>query len=128
MEPAALPRLFNLVLPIDLRHAIGPKLIRCWELAPHLVDEHQTGVDICKAAAAAQHASVVDDWREKGNGAPLLFGRCFEKALAAYFAGEDSAAAPFKEWGTSQGAQLEYSTAGYQNTSVCLPAQSDNLT
>ena len=41
--------------------------------------------------------------------ASLLFGRCFEKALAAFFSGEDSTAALFKEWGTYQDAQLEYS-------------------
>jgi PD-(D/E)XK nuclease superfamily len=51
----------------------------------------------------------LDGWREKENRASLLFGRCFEKALAAYFAGEDSAAALFKEWGAYQEAQVEYS-------------------
>src|SRR5580692_628893 len=51
----------------------------------------------------------LDGWREKDNRASLLFGRAFEKALAAYFAGEDSAATLFKEWATCQGAQLEYS-------------------
>jgi len=51
----------------------------------------------------------LDGWREKENRASLLFGRAFEKALAAYFAGEDSAAALFKQWGAHQGAQVEYS-------------------
>ena len=51
----------------------------------------------------------LDGWREKENRASLLFGRCFEKALAAFFAGEDSSAALFKEWGTYQQAQVEYS-------------------
>src|SRR5579864_1077862 len=51
----------------------------------------------------------LDGWREKENRASLLFGRCFEKALAAYFASEDSTAALFKQWGTCQGAQVEYS-------------------
>ena len=32
----------------------------------------------------------LDGWRDKDNRASLLFGRCFEKALAAFFAGEDS--------------------------------------
>jgi hypothetical protein len=50
----------------------------------------------------------LDGWREKENRASLLFGRAFEKALSAYFAGEDSAAALFKEWGAHQGAQVEY--------------------
>jgi hypothetical protein len=46
---------------------------------------------------------------KRDNRASLLFGRCFEKALAAFFAGEDSSAALFKEWGTYQQAQVEYS-------------------
>ncbi len=32
----------------------------------------------------------LDGWREKETRAAMLFGRCFEKALAAYFLGEDS--------------------------------------
>jgi hypothetical protein len=51
----------------------------------------------------------LDGWREKDNRASLLFGRCFEKALAAFFAGEDSAAALFKEWGAYQEVQVNYS-------------------
>jgi PD-(D/E)XK nuclease superfamily len=51
----------------------------------------------------------LDGWREKDSRASLLFGRCFEKALAAFFSGEDSTAALFKEWGAYQDAQLEYS-------------------
>src|ERR1700733_7050591 len=51
----------------------------------------------------------LDGWRQKDSRASLLFGRCFEKALAAFFSGEDSTAALFKEWGTYQDAQLEYS-------------------
>ena len=41
----------------------------------------------------------LDGWREKETRAAMAFGRCFEKALAAYFAGEDCTAALFKEWG-----------------------------
>src|ERR1700674_1013402 len=51
----------------------------------------------------------LDGWREKETRASLLFGRSFEKALAAYFLREDSTAVLFKEWGSHQGAQLEYS-------------------
>ena len=40
----------------------------------------------------------LDGWREKDSRASLLFGRCFEKALAAFFSGENSTAALFKEW------------------------------
>jgi PD-(D/E)XK nuclease superfamily len=50
----------------------------------------------------------LDGWREKDNRAAMVFGRCFEQALAAYFAGEDSAAALFREWGTYRDAPLEY--------------------
>ncbi len=51
----------------------------------------------------------LDGWREKENRASLLFGRAFEKALAAYFAGGDSPAALFKQWESYQRAQVEYS-------------------
>src|ERR1700722_20130091 len=51
----------------------------------------------------------LDGWQEKDHRASLLFGRAFEKALASFFAGEDSTAELFKEWGTYQEALLEYS-------------------
>ncbi len=51
----------------------------------------------------------LDGWKEKETRAAMLFGRCFEKALAAYFLREDSAAVLFKEWGAYRDAQLEYS-------------------
>jgi hypothetical protein len=41
----------------------------------------------------------LDSWREKEIRAALAFGRCFEKALAAYFCGDDCGATMFKEWG-----------------------------
>ena len=50
----------------------------------------------------------LDGWREKDTRAAMLFGRCFEKALAAYFLREDGAAVLFKEWGGYRDAQLEY--------------------
>jgi len=50
----------------------------------------------------------LDGWREKETRAAMLFGRCFEKALAAFFLREDSAAVLFKEWGAYRDAQLEY--------------------
>ena len=50
----------------------------------------------------------LDGWKEKENRASLLFGRCFEKALAAFFSREDSAAALFKEWGAYRDSPLEY--------------------
>jgi PD-(D/E)XK nuclease superfamily len=39
----------------------------------------------------------LDGWREKETRAAMVFGRCFEKALGAYFCQEDSSAALFKE-------------------------------
>jgi PD-(D/E)XK nuclease superfamily protein len=51
----------------------------------------------------------LDGWREKETRAAMLFGRCFEKALGAYFLGEDSAAVLFKEWGVYRDSGLEYS-------------------
>lgn len=50
----------------------------------------------------------MDGWREKETRASLLFGRCFEKALAAFFSRGDSAAALFKEWGAYRETPLEY--------------------
>jgi hypothetical protein len=51
----------------------------------------------------------LDGWKEKDSRASLCFGRCFEKALAAFFEGHDPGAALFKEWGVYQGVELEYS-------------------
>ena len=50
----------------------------------------------------------LDGWKEKECRAALLFGRCFERAVAAYFCGEDSAAVLFKEWGACRETPLEY--------------------
>jgi len=38
----------------------------------------------------------------------MIFGRCFENALAAYFRREDPTATFFKEWKQQQGASLAY--------------------
>ena len=40
----------------------------------------------------------LDGWREKDTRAGMVFGRCFENALGAYFRGEDCTAALFREW------------------------------
>jgi PD-(D/E)XK nuclease superfamily len=50
----------------------------------------------------------LDGWREKETRAAMIFGRCFEKALGAYFCREDSAAALFKEWEAFREAPFEY--------------------
>jgi hypothetical protein len=49
----------------------------------------------------------LDGWREKDTRAAMIFGRCFEKALAALFRREDPAAALFEEWGAFREASLE---------------------
>ena len=51
----------------------------------------------------------LDGWREKDSRAALCFGRCFEKALAAFFEREDAGAVLFKEWGAYREVPLEYS-------------------
>ena len=52
----------------------------------------------------------LDGWREKDSRAASIFGRCFEKALAAFLSGEDGAAVLFQEWGHYREAQLEFGT------------------
>src|ERR1700719_1701151 len=50
----------------------------------------------------------LDGWREKDSRAALFFGRCFEKAIAAFFDGDDAGAVLFKEWGAYRDVPLEY--------------------
>jgi hypothetical protein len=50
----------------------------------------------------------LDGWREKETRAAMIFGRCFERALAAYFSREDCSAALFKEWSAFRDAPFEY--------------------
>jgi len=50
----------------------------------------------------------LDGWREKETRAAMVFGRCFEKALGAYFGQEDSAAVLFKEWDAYRDAPFEF--------------------
>lgn len=52
----------------------------------------------------------LDGWREKDSRAALLFGRCFEKALEAFFLRADSTAVLSQEWGAYREAELEYSS------------------
>ncbi len=40
----------------------------------------------------------LDGWREKDTRAAMVFGRCFENALGAYFEQQDCTLALFKEW------------------------------
>jgi PD-(D/E)XK nuclease superfamily len=50
----------------------------------------------------------LDGWREKDTRAAMVFGRCFETALRAYFRGDDSTAVLFKEWGAFRDSPFEY--------------------
>jgi len=50
----------------------------------------------------------LDGWRERDTRASMVFGRCFETALGAYFRGEDSTAVLFKEWGAFRDSPFEY--------------------
>ena len=51
----------------------------------------------------------LDGWVEKDTRAAMLFGRAFERALAAYFLREDAAAVLFREWSACQNQGLHYS-------------------
>jgi hypothetical protein len=53
----------------------------------------------------------LDGWQEKDTRAAMVFGRCFEKAVAAYFRREDSAAALFEEWSEFRDVDLNYGTS-----------------
>ena len=50
----------------------------------------------------------LDGWREKDTRAAMVFGRCFEKALGAYFEQQDCTAALFKEWEAFRDHPFEY--------------------
>jgi hypothetical protein len=51
----------------------------------------------------------LDGWQEKDTRAAMLFGRAFERALAAYFLREDAARVLFHEWSAFQQLGLRYS-------------------
>jgi hypothetical protein len=50
----------------------------------------------------------LDGWREREDRASMIFGRCFENALSAYFRREDPTATFFKEWQQQRDASLAY--------------------
>jgi PD-(D/E)XK nuclease superfamily len=54
----------------------------------------------------------LDGWREKDTRAAMVFGRCFEAALAAYFDGRDCTAVLFKEWEAYREASLDFGKGG----------------
>jgi hypothetical protein len=51
----------------------------------------------------------LDGWREKGTRAAMLFGRCFEQAVAALFRHEDPTAVLFEQWALCKNPELVYS-------------------
>jgi PD-(D/E)XK nuclease superfamily len=51
----------------------------------------------------------LEGWQQKDTRAAMLFGRCFENALQAYFRDDDSAAVFFKEWDRHRDTALVYS-------------------
>jgi len=50
----------------------------------------------------------LDGWREREDRASMIFGRCFENALAAYFRRQDPTATFFKEWKQQRDASLAH--------------------
>jgi hypothetical protein len=50
----------------------------------------------------------LDGWREKDTRAAMVFGRCFEKALGAYFEQRDPTVALFKEWEAFRDSPFQY--------------------
>ena len=51
----------------------------------------------------------LDGWQEKDVRAAMLFGRCFEQAVAALFRHEDPAAVLFEQWSPCKNLELTYS-------------------
>src|SRR5438270_13519074 len=49
----------------------------------------------------------LDGWQEKETRASMVFGRCFENALAVYFRKVDCGAVLFKEWEAYRDALFE---------------------
>jgi hypothetical protein len=50
----------------------------------------------------------LDGWREKDTRAAMVFGRCFEKALGAYFDKQDCTKTLFEEWSAFRDSPFEY--------------------
>jgi CRISPR/Cas system-associated exonuclease Cas4 (RecB family) len=51
----------------------------------------------------------LDGWKEKDTRAAMLFGRAFEKALAAFFLRQDASETLFNEWASYRDLDLQYS-------------------
>src|SRR5436189_5116766 len=68
-----------------------------------------TPISQYRASPRRYRHRYLDGWKEKDTRAAMLFGRGFERALAAYFLGQDAAVALFQEWKLYQDQKLEYS-------------------
>jgi hypothetical protein len=51
----------------------------------------------------------LDGWKEKDTRAAMLFGRAFEKALAAFFLRQDASETLFNEWAQYRDLEMQYS-------------------
>src|SRR5580658_2796537 len=51
----------------------------------------------------------LDGWQEKDVRAAMLFGRCFEQAVAALFRHEDPSVVLFEQWAPCKDVELTYS-------------------
>src|ERR1700730_7586138 len=51
----------------------------------------------------------LDGWKEKDTRAAMLFGRAFEKAVAAHFLRQDASAVLYREWAPHRDSDLHYS-------------------
>src|SRR3974377_1228035 len=54
------------------------------------------------------HYRYLDGWQEKDTRASMVFGRCFETAIGAYFEQQHCTATFFKEWEAFRDAPFEY--------------------
>jgi hypothetical protein len=54
----------------------------------------------------------LDGWRERDTRAAMVFGRCFEAALTAYFCDQDCTSVLFKEWEVYRDAPLDFGKGG----------------
>jgi hypothetical protein len=85
----------------------------------------------------------LDGWKERDTRAAMVFGRCFEKALSAYFEQSDCTEVLFKEWGAFRDTPFEYRKGDswdrllhqgvhllekfVQDGRVCIPDPKQNL-
>src|SRR3989449_1031371 len=84
---------------------------RCWPFRGGLMLYSYTQISQYLTCPRRYRHRYLDGWQEKDTRAAMLFGRAFERALAAYFLREDPAAVLFREWAPCQNQGLQYSNA-----------------